>query len=788
MTRRPTTREIDESEIEVHAPKDAAAGLTAVAVSMKRSLQQMGPVRTARTLLKLNQTDGFDCMSCAWPDPEPDHRHTAEFCENGAKAVAEEATTERVDRRFFAEHPVAELEQHTDYWLGKQGRIVEPMVLREGATHYTPIDWDEAFALVGDRLRGLADPDQALFYTSGRASNEAAFSYQLFARAFGTNNLPDCSNMCHESTSIGLAEAIGIGKASVTIQDVYDAKLIVIMGQNPGTNHPRMLTALEQAKRNGAKILAVNPLREAGFVRFRNPQNARGIAGVGTELADLHLPVRINGDLALLQAIGSLLLEWGCADPDFIERHTVGFEEWARHVGAVDWAAVERATSLSREQIEEAARMFRDSSATVICWAMGITQHRNAVATVKEIVNVALLQGGIGRPGAGLFPVRGHSNVQGDRTMGIWERPPAHFLDRLQAEFGFDPPREHGLDTVNAIRALRDGTASVFVGLGGNFVQAAPDTTVTEQAMRNADLTVQISTKLNRSHVVHGRTALILPTLGRTEKDRTGGRPQRVTVEDSLCVVHASQGPLEPAGPALRSEVDIVCSIAAATLGDRYGLPWEAFRSDYTEIRRRIARVVPGCEAYDEKVDRPGGFTMPHPPRDSRSFDTDSGRAAFTVSPIDVLHVPEGRLLLQTMRSHDQFNTTIYGLDDRYRGVSGGRRVVFVHPDDIVALGLRPDQMVDLVSEWTDGSERSAPAFRVVPYEQPRGCAAAYYPETNPLVPLDSTAESSNCPTSKAVVVRLEPAAGGGSSGNGHGGATGEDEGHKSRPQPTHLS
>ncbi|MEP7091916.1 MAG: FdhF/YdeP family oxidoreductase, partial [Nocardioidaceae bacterium] len=719
------------------------------------------------------------------------------FCENGAKAVAEEATKARVDREFFAAHPLSELEKRTDFWLGKQGRITEPMVLHDGATHYTPISWDDAFALVGERLRGLGSPDEAIFYTSGRASNESAFTYQLFARAFGTNNMPDCSNMCHESTSIALQEVIGIGKASVTMQDVYDAKLIVLMGQNPGTNHPRMLTALEKAKKNGAKILAINPLKEAGFVNFRNPQTPRGVSGVGTDLADLHLPVRINGDLALLQAIGSLLLEWGCVDRDFVERRTAGFDEWAQHVRAVDWAAVGRATDLSRAQIKEAAGMFRDSSATVICWAMGITQHRNAVATIKEIANVAFLQGNIGRPGAGLFPVRGHSNVQGDRTMGIWERPPAHFLDALEKEFGFDPPREHGLDTVNSIRALRDGDAKVFIGLGGNFVAAAPDTDVTEKAMRNADLTVQISTKLNRSHVVPGRSALILPTMGRSEKDRTGGRAQRITVEDSVCAVHASQGPLEPASPHLRSEVDIVCSMASATLGDRHGITWDAFRSDYTEIRRKIAHVVPGCDAYDEKVDRPGGFVLPHPPRDTRTFNTKVGKAVFSVSPIDILHVPDGRLLLQTLRSHDQFNTTIYGLDDRYRGVSGGRRVVFVHPDDITALGLEVDQFVDLVSEWTDGSERRAPSFRVVPYEQPRGCAAAYYPETNPLVPLDSTAEESNCPTSKAVIVRLERTdvhpnqvvdseVTVASSGNG--GAQGQDEGHKSHPQPEHLS
>ena len=511
------------------------------------------------------------------------------------------------------------------------------------------------------------------------------------------------------------------------------------------------------------------------------------MVGHGTGLADLHLPVRINGDLALFQAIGSLLLEWDALDHDFIADYTDGFEEWAAHARELDWDAVRRATGLDRPEIEAAARMFQDSDATVICWAMGITQHRNAVATVKEIVNVVLLQGNIGKPGAGVCPVRGHSNVQGDRTMGIWERVPDHFLDALQREFGFDPPREDGLDTVKSIEALRDGKAKVFIGMGGNFVSAAPDTEVTEQAMRNADLTVHVSTKLNRSHVVTGREALILPAMGRSEKDETGGRLQRVTVEDSMSAVHASHGPLKPASPHLRSEVDIICSLAIATLGDRHGIPWDAFRSDYTEIRHRIARVVPGCAAYDEKVGRPGGFVLPHPPRDSRTFDTEVGKAMFTTSPTDVLHVPEGRLLLQTLRSHDQFNTTIYGLDDRYRGISNGRRVVFVHPDDIAALGLEDGSMVDLVSEWSDGSERRAPEFRVVPYDQPRGCAAAYYPETNPLVPLGSTAIGSNCPTSKSVIVRLvQPPGGEQGVASDTGAVTGGDA--KRTVEPEHLS
>ncbi|WP_323792381.1 FdhF/YdeP family oxidoreductase [Nocardioides sp.] len=747
--------DIDETDLTVGGESHAAAGATAVAVSMKRAMEQMGPLRTAQTLLKLNQKDGFDCQGCAWPDPE--HRHTAEFCENGAKAVTEEATLRRIGPEFFAEHSLADLEDRTEYWLGQQGRITQPMVRRTGGTHYEPISWDDAFALMGETLNGLASPDEAIFYTSGKTSNEAAFVYQLFARAFGTNNLPDCSNMCHESTSVALDDAIGIGKGSVSLTDVETAELIIVAGQNPGTNHPRMLSALEKAKRSGAKILAINPLREAGLVNFRNPQKVRGWVGNGTDLADLHLPVRVNGDLALFRGIAAHLVAHDAIDHDFAAQHTEGLEAWIEHLAHVDWSEIERASGLSRAQIEEAAEMLRASSATVFCWAMGITQHRNSVAVIREITNVALLQGNIGKPGAGLCPVRGHSNVQGDRTMGIWEKSPPEFLDAVQAEFGFDPPREHGHDTVDSVRALRDGRARFFLGMGGNFTAAVSDTAVTEQAMRNADLTVHVSTKLNRSHVVTGAQALILPALGRSEKDLTGGLAQRVTVEDSMSAVHASHGPLEPASPHLRSEVDIVCSLALATLGDRHDLPWAEFRSDYTSIRHRIARVVPGCESYDERSRRPGGFVLPHPPRDSRTFPTSSGLARFAVTPLEVLEVPEGRLLLQTMRSHDQFNTTIYGLDDRYRGVKGGRRVVFVHPDDLKHLSLEEGDLVDLVSEWDDGSERRAPDFRVVGYEQPLGCAAAYYPETNPLIPLDSVAEESNTPTSKSVVVRLVP-------------------------------
>ncbi|HWS38798.1 MAG TPA: FdhF/YdeP family oxidoreductase [Actinoplanes sp.] len=749
-----TTFEEEDSRLSVGPPADHAAGLEAVRLSLTNAVQKMGVKKTVTNLRTLNQHDGVDCMSCAWPDPQG-HRHTAEFCENGAKAVAWEGQRDTVGPEFFAEHSIADLATRTDHWLEKQGRLTHPMVRRAGGTHYEPISWDDAFALAGSHLRNLADPNEAAFYTSGRASNEAAFVYQLFARALGTNNLPDCSNLCHESTGSALMRTIGVGKGSVTLEDLHKADLIVVSGQNPGTNHPRMLTALEIAKRDGAKIIAINPLPEAGLIRFDNPQNARGLVGKGTALADRLLQIRSNGDLALWQAIGHLLLQKGVADKEFIESSTVGFEQWADSLAEIDRDQILAATGLQWEQIEEVAGMLASSERVVHCWAMGITQHRNAVATIKEFVNVALLQGMIGKPGAGLCPVRGHSNVQGDRSMGIWEKPPAIFLDRLRDEFGFEPPREHGHDAVDAVKAFRDGHGKVFVALGGNFVAAMSDTAVTAAAMRGAELTVQISTKLNRSHIEAGRTALILPTLGRTEQDMTGGRVQRITVEDSMSAVHASRGRSDPAGPLLRSEVDIICGIAAATLGDRHEIPWSGFAGDYEEIRERIGRVVPGCDDYATKI-RDGGFTMPHPPRDSRTFPTLEGKAVFTVSPLEVMTVPPGRLILQSLRSHDQFNTTIYGLDDRYRGIRQGRRVVFISEADLVELGFENGDTVNLVSEWEDGVERRADRFRLVSYDTPKGCVAAYYPETNPLVPLDSQAEESGTPTSKWVQIRLE--------------------------------
>ncbi|MFF7337061.1 FdhF/YdeP family oxidoreductase [Streptomyces sp. NPDC008163] len=734
----------------------SAAGLPAVAQSLRVAQQQMGLRRTAQTLLKVNQKDGFDCPGCAWP--EGDKRHTAEFCENGVKAVAEEATLRRVTPDFFAAHPVSDLAGRSGYWLGQQGRITQPVYLPEGADRYEAITWERAFAIMAEELGALASPDEAVFYTSGRTSNEAAFLLQLFAREFGTNNLPDCSNMCHESSGSALTETIGVGKGSVSLEDLHHADLIIIAGQNPGTNHPRMLSALEQAKAAGAKIISVNPLPEAGLERFKNPQTPQGLLK-GTPLNDLFLQIRIGGDQALFRLLNKLILETeGAVDQTFVAEHTHGYEEFAAAAAEADWDTTLAATGLDRAAVEEALAMVLASERTVVCWAMGLTQHKHSVPTIREVVNFLLLRGNIGRPGAGVCPVRGHSNVQGDRTMGIFERPAPAFLDALDKEFGITSPRHHGYDVVRAIRALRDGEAKVFFAMGGNFVAATPDTDVTEAAMRNARLTVHVSTKLNRSHAVTGARALILPTLGRTDKDVQAGGKQFVTVEDSMSKVHASRGNLTPAGPHLLSEPAIVARLARAVLGPGSATPWEEFEKDYATIRDRISRVVPGFENFNARIAHPGGFTLPHGPRDSRRFPTATGKANFTAAPVEFPELPEGRLLLQTLRSHDQYNTTIYGLDDRYRGIKGGRRVVLVHPQDAEALGLADGSYTDLVSEWKDGVERRAPGFRVVHYPTARGCAAAYYPETNVLVPLDSTADTSNTPASKSVVVRFEPA------------------------------
>jgi molybdopterin-dependent oxidoreductase alpha subunit len=761
MSAKPPTGDPDDRELTVGPPQTWAAGVPAVTHALRMAQEQMGVRRTALTLLRVNQKGGFDCPGCAWP--ENSERSHAEFCENGAKAVAEEATLRRVTPAFFAEHPVTELAARSGYWLGQQGRLTVPMYKPVDEDHYKPVSWDDAFQITADALRACA-PGEAAFYTSGRTSNEAAFLYQLLVRRHGTNNLPDCSNMCHESSGSALTETLGVGKGSVSLDDLHHADLIIVAGQNPGTNHPRMLTALERAKEAGASIIAVNPLPEAGLIRFKNPQKPSGVAGGGTPLADEFLQIRLNGDLALFRALGRLLLEAEDAAPGtvldrgFIEAHTHGFDDYAASVRDTPWPDILEATGLAREQIESAARRVLGAKRIIVCWAMGLTQHRNSVSTIREVVNFLLLRGNVGRPGAGVCPVRGHSNVQGDRTMGIYEKPAAAFLDALGTEFGFEPPREPGYDTVETIEAMRDGRIAVFFAIGGNFAAATPDSAVTEAALRRCALTVQVSTKLNRSHAVTGAAALILPCLGRTERDVQAGGEQFVSVEDSMSMVHSSRGRLAPASPQLKSEVAIVAGLAGRLFGPGDAIDWPALAGDYDRIRDHVSRVVPGFTDYNARVREPDGFQLPHGPRDSRTFPTATGKANFTVNALEILRVPPGTLLLQTVRSHDQYNTTIYGLDDRYRGIKQGRRVVFAHPDDLDALDLPDGAMVDLVSVWRDGVERRAPDFRVVAFPTARGCAAAYFPETNVLVPLDSTAQVSNTPTSKSIVVRLEPA------------------------------
>ncbi len=746
-----------------------AAGAKAIEETLEYGLLQSGLKNTIGTFHKLNQTDGFDCQSCAWPNPDKE-RSFAEFCENGFKAVTFETQEKRLDRQFFIDHSVGQLAEKSEFWLGHQGRLTEPMVLRPGATHYEPIGWEDAFATIARELKQLDSPNEAVFYTSGRTSNETAFLYQLFVRAFGTNNLPDCSNMCHESTSVALPPMIGIGKACVKLEDFAHADAIFILGQNPGTNHPRMLTPLQAAKERGAKIVAVNPLPETGFLRFKNPQDLlhatripRFVFGSGTKLADLWLPVRVNGDQAFLHGLMKEMLEVEDANPgkvfdhDFIKHLTEGYEELIAQLRADSWEQIVADSGLSRDQIREAAQIAMTSHRIIVCWCMGLTQHKNAVATIQDVVNFLLLRGNIGRPGAGPCPVRGHSNVQGDRTMGVWDKPKKEFLDKLAKEFGFEPPREEGFDVVKAIKAMHDGRAKVFFAMGGNFLSAPSDTEFTAAAIRKMRLTAHVSIKLNRSHLVTGQTALILPCLGRTEIDEQAGGVQFMTVEDTMGVINPTRGVLVPCSKDLLSEVAIVARLATAVLGPNKPIDWNAYAANYDLIRDKIEAVVPGFPAFNDRI-RQGTFYLPNPPRDERKFSTPSKKAVFMAHPITRTNALPGNLLLTTLRSHDQFNTTIYGHDDRYRGIYNGRRVIFMNEEDIKERGLTQGQLVDMTSHY-NGQERTVECFMIAPYPIPRGCAAAYYPEANPLVSIDSVAEKSNCPASKSISISLKPSA-----------------------------
>ncbi len=739
-------------------PAQKAVGLKAVVSSGQHILREMGPVRGFKALSVLNQQGGFDCPGCAWPDPDDDRSTMAEYCENGAKAIAEEATTKRVDAAFFAKNSVYDLSLRSDFEIGKMGRITQPMYLPENGTHYQPISWEAAFDLTARHLNGLASPHEAVFYTSGRTSNEAAFLYQLFVRRFGTNNLPDCSNMCHESSGVALGETLGLGKGSVTLEDFYEAEVILVLGQNPGTNHPRMLTALERAKNNGATIISINPIKETGLLAFSNPQSPMGLLGNATTLTDMYLQVRINGDMPLLQALALLLLEaerensGNVFDQAFIEQNTEGYSDYVVNLSKNNVTELAQNCGVPLAQIQAAAQVLAQKSKIIACWAMGLTQHTNAVATIQEVVNLLLLKGAIGKPGAGTCPVRGHSNVQGDRTMGINEKPPQAFLDSLERVFGFRPPQHHGLDVVEAIHAMHQGEAKVFVAMGGNFLSATPDTRYTAEALRNCALTVQVSTKLNRSHLVHGREALILPAKGRTDLDVVDDQRQFVSVENSMGIVHQSKGNLAPLSDQMMSEPLIVSRLAQAVMGADSGIPWAQYAAHYDHIRTAIEQTIPGFDDYNRRVREPNGFYLPNGPR-SGKFGTATGKAHFTCSnvpPAPVLAPNE--FVMMTVRSHDQFNTTIYGLDDRYRGILNERRVVLIHREDIAALGLRDGDVVDLQNR-EHGAVRTAERFILVDYDIPRGCIATYFPETNVLVPIQNTAEKSNTPVSKFVRV-----------------------------------
>jgi len=740
---------------------DFAAGVPAVVEVLRQISAKPGLGRGIGALRQMNQPNGFDCPGCAWPE-DTEHRKAAEFCENGAKAFADEATRKVIDADFFAEHSIADLQARSNQWLNEQGRLAQPMIKKPGASHYIPITWFSACEQIARQLRQLSSPDEAAFYTSGRTSNEAAFLWQLLARSFGTNNMPDCSNLCHESSGTALNEVIGSGKGTVRLSDFDYADAIFVLGQNPGSNHPRMLATLERAKRRGATIVAINPLDEVGLKNFHNPQTLRGLVGKGTELVDLHVPVRINGDVAFLQGLCKAMLEAEADRPGqvldraFIEKFTAGFDAYEMNLAATAWQDIEAGCGVGQALIRRAAEIAIRAENTICCWAMGLTQHKNAVANIQEIINFLMLRGNLGRQGAGACPVRGHSNVQGDRTMGIWEKPDAAFLQRLGERFKFEPPAAHGFDTVATINALHAGRVKVLLALGGNFMAASPDNDFTAAALRKAALTVQLSTKLNRSHTVTGETAIILPVLARSERDIQAAGPQFVTVENSMGVVTKSQGHLPPASEFLKSEVRAVAEIGEALLGAHDKINWLKLAEDYNRIRDHIAAVIDGFAEFNDRLITEGSIELPHAVRDERVFNNAVGKALFKVHAIEPHNIPAGSYLMMTIRSHDQFNTTVYSQRDRYRGIANSRMVVFMNAADARAAKLDAGSRVSITSHYGD-ELRTMEGFTVVPYRIPRGCVATYYPETNPLIPIAHVADGSNTPAYKSVVVSLRP-------------------------------
>ena len=742
--------------LETHKPSSKAAGMKGVTVALKHLSDELGLFEGLKLMTQINQKHGSDCPGCAWPDPT-DRSSFFEYCENGAKAVAEEATKKRVNASFLSKHSVEELSNWSDYEIGKAGRITEPFYLAKGSNHYTPISWEEANKKIAAKLSSI-DPNEAVFYTSGRTANETAFLYQLMVRQYGTNNMPDCSNMCHESSGAGLSKTVGIGKGSVTLEDLYEAEVIMVVGQNPGTNHPRMLSALQRTKKNGGKIIHVNPLPEIGTEKFVNPQSPVEILTGGTKIADHFLQVRVNGDIALFKLLLKGLFDaeeknpGKVLDKPFIDRYSSGFDAFKADLLQTDFEQAYRDCGLTAAELAPVISLLAANKKIIICWAMGITQHKNGVANVQEIVNLLLAKGAIGKPGAGTCPVRGHSNVQGDRTMGIYEKPAAAFLDSLDAHFNIKSPRQHGYDTVDAIEAMGNNDVKFFMGMGGNFVSATPDSAYTGEAMQRCDLTVQVSTKLNRSHLVTGEEALILPCLARTEEDLQSGIPQVLSVENSMGVVHTTQGRRKPASASLRSEVQIVCGIANA-LFPGGPIDWSTMHQQNDGIRDHIEAVIPGFEAYNKRLQVPEGFSLPNGAR-VRQFNTANCKANFTVNSLPQVDPKEAQFIMITIRTHDQYNTTIYGLDDRYRGIKNERRVVLMNQQDMDEMSLKKGQLVDLESVF-QGEQRRTNKFHVLPYSIPRKSIATYFPEANALVPRQSKAAISGTPSSKFVEVNI---------------------------------
>ncbi|WP_108803993.1 FdhF/YdeP family oxidoreductase [Aquimarina sp. Aq107] len=745
------------SKLTLKEPSTYAAGTKAVTVALKHAFKEMGVVKSLTGLAQMNQKEGFDCPGCAWPDPEKPSK-VGEYCENGAKALAEEATNKKVDADFFSKYSVEEVSQWTDYEIGKSGRITEPMVLYPDSIYYQPISWDKAFNLIAEQLHKLNNPNEAIFYTSGRSSNEAAFLYGLFIRAFGTNNMPDCSNMCHESSGVALKETLGIGKGSVTLDDFEKAEIIMVLGQNPGTNHPRMLSALQKCKEQGGKIISINPLEEAGLIRFKNPQEIKGIIAGGEALTDIHLQVKINQDVALLKAIiiklAALDQETNdIFDHDFIQTYTQGYQSFLEHLQSFDENELIKQSGVSVSLIDKVVNLLANKQKIIICWAMGLTQHKNGVENIKECVNLLLLKGSLGKPGAGTCPVRGHSNVQGDRSVGIVHHASKAFNDAVEKVFGFTPPTKEGLDTVHSIKAMHEGKAKVFFALGGNFVSAVSDTQYTADALQNCELTVQVSTKLNRTHTTAGKTSLILPTLGRSEFDQKDGKPRFFTVENSMGKVHRSKGMLQPPSENLKSEPEIVGSIAHAYFKENHPVDWLNLSTDYTSIRTKLEEVISDFKGLEEKS-KGSGFYLPNNVRKLDFSKLPNGKAQFSNCSLPTHQLQQDEFLMMTIRSHDQFNTTIYGMNDRYRGIFNERRVVLMNSDDIKEFGFIPLEIVDLTSTY-DTITRKAENFKIIPYNIPKGNIATYFPETNILVPHNHYADKSNTPISKSVVVKI---------------------------------